>query len=302
MKTLLTRLRWLGSVLRECVEAYIADGAPVMGAAIAFYSVLALAPLLVLVVSAAGMAFGEASARVRMEAWLYRTLDGPGAELAVQLLEDVSATGSFTLPGLFGLGLAGFYTARLFNALQHTLNHIWNIEETRTDGMKGAVKNAVRKRALSILVMLVFGLLLFISLAIETALPIIGRQLSELPGSWYLYRSLVIASSILIVGIGVALVYRLLPDVKVEWKYVWGGAMLTAGLLGLGKFLLGMYLGGAAIQTAPGAAGSVFALLLWTYYSAQVFFFGAKLTQVVARKRGDGFGGLPPSLADANDE
>ena len=295
-QVLKTRAQWVGGVLRDTVEEYLADRAPLMGAAVAFYVVLSLAPLLVLVVGVAGLAFGEQGARVRMEAWIHRAFDGAAADVVVRILENAAAPGALTLPGIFGIVLALYYTARLFHALQHALNQIWNVEERVGQGMRRAVRDALRKRLLSFGAMIAFGALLLLSLAVETALPVIAQTVSELPGAWYLYRVLVFLFSTLVVGVAVAVVYRLLPNVRVKWSYVWGGAMFTGFLLVVGKVLLGLYLGSGAMLTVPGAAGSVFALLLWTYYSAQVFFFGAELTQVVARRRGHGFGAYPLSM------
>lgn len=291
-------LRWIVLVMRETVTEFLADKGPMMGAAIAFHAVLALAPLLVLLVSVAGFAFGEASARARMEVWIFRTFEGPAAHLAVQILDNATTPGTITLPGLFSTALAIYYTARLFHALQLALNHIWNIEQVPGEGVRGVVRSVVRKRILSFALMLTLGLLILLSLGIETALPALAGTFRELPGAWYLYRALVAIGSTLAVGVIVALVYRILPDVRVRSSYTWGGAMLTAGLLVIGKFLLGLYLATMSVMTVPGAAGSVFALLLWTYFSAQVFLFGAELTQVVARHRGHGFG-TPPAIRGA---
>ena len=285
-------------MVRETVEDYVADRGPMMGAAIAFYTVLALAPLLVLAVGIAGLAFGEASARTRMESWLRGTLDGAPAEVAVQFLESASAPVAATLPGLLGLGIAVYYAGRLFLALQHALNQIWNVQERTPRGVRMAVSSALRKRAGTFVALLAFGLLLLVSLAFETALPAIARSFSSLPGAWFVYRALVLIGSVLAMGLGVAVIYRLLPSVRIPWKYLWGGSMLTGTLLVAGKFLLGLYLGSGALETVPGAAGSVFALLLWTYYSAQVFLFGAELTQVAARQRGHPFGRPPAATQE----
>lgn len=296
MRGIETRARWVVSVLRDTVEAFMADRAPLLGAAVAFYAVLSLAPLLVLVVGFAGLAFGEQGARSRMIPWIHRAFDGAAADVVVRILENAAAPGAFTLPGLFSIVLALYYTSRLFNALRDALNQVWNVDERAAEGMRSAVREALRERLLGFGVMVAFGVLLLISLAVETALPVVAETVSELPGAWYLYRLLVLLVSTLVVGAAVAVVYRLLPSVYVKWRYVWGGALFTGFLLVVGKFLLGLYLGSGAVLTVPGAAGSVFALLLWIYYSAQVFFFGAEITQVVARRRGHGFGRAPPSL------
>lgn len=297
MRALRTHARWVGGVLRETVEEFIADRATLMGAAVAFYAVLALAPLLMLVIGIAGFAFGETAARAGMEVWINRAFEGAAAQVVRRLLQDASSPELLTLSGIFGIGLALYYTNRLFDALQHALNQIWNVPDKPSSSMKGAVQDVLRKRSVSFIVMIAFGLLLLASLALETVLAIIAEGVSQLPGSWYVYRALVVVGSAFVVGLAVAVVYRLLPSVRVRWHYIWGGAMITGTLLVLGKLLLGLYLGSGAMLTAQGAAGSVFALLLWIYYSAQVFFFGAELTQVVARRRGHGFGFEPLSTA-----
>jgi len=286
MRAWWTRLATVKSVLKETMAEYMRDKAPMMGAAVAFYAILALAPLLVLVVSGLGAAFGDAPVRASMERWIQHTFEGAAAQLCIEFLEGASAPGASTLPGIVGLVLTVYYAARLFYSLQVALNHVWNVEPLAQKGVRKVVVTVARQRGFAFLLMGAFGALMLISLAAETVLSVVSRTLSELPGFWYLYRGLVLLGSCILLSAGVAIVWMLLPDAKLRWRYVWRGALFTGVLLVVGKLLLGLYLGSKAVLSASGAAGSVFAMLVWIYYSAQVFFFGAELTQVVARRAG----------------
>jgi membrane protein len=286
MRVWLTRLGTIKAVLKETFAEYMLDKAPMMGAAVAFYAILALAPLLVLVVSVLGTAFGEVAVRASMTRWIQHTFDGAAAQLCIEFLEGASAPGATTLPGVVGLVLTVYYATRLFFSLQVALNHVWNVEALVQRGTRKAVVTAARQRGFAFLLMLAFGALLLLSLALDTALSVVARTLSELPGFWALYRVLVFVGSSVLMGAGVGIVWMLLPDAKLRWRYVWRGALFTGVMLVLGKLLLGFYLGSSVVLSASGAAGSVFAMLAWIYFSAQVFFFGAELTQVVARRAG----------------
>jgi membrane protein len=202
-------------------------------------------------------------------------------------LQDASAPGLGTVSGLVSFAFTLLSATRLFQSLQAALNHIWNIGELPNQGMKRVVAFVARKRALAFLLMLAIGMLVLASLAAEAALTIVDRRFGSLPGSWLVIRALEFVVSSTLVSVGVGSVYWILPDVRIAWRSVWVGALITGTSLVLGKVLLGFYLGGVATTTLQGAAGSIFALLLWVYLSANVFFFGAELTEVMARRRGD---------------
>lgn len=276
------------TVLSETVDEFNRDNASMMGAAIAFYTVLSLAPLLVVLVMMAGAAYGQDTARAYIVNWLEREVGGAPAQTIISVLQSASAPDSSALPGLVSLGLLLFGATRLFQHMQSAMNHVWNVRPKDTPSFRALARQLLRKRALSFLVLLAFGLLIVLSILGDTVLTIVAATIAELPGAWYVYRALTFVASVGIYSVGVGLAFELLPDVRLAFRDVWKGAVVTALMLTASKYLFGLYLSYGTVQSAYGAAGSVVALLLWIYLSAQVFFFGAELTQVYARLHGAG--------------
>jgi membrane protein len=272
-------------VLHMAVTDYFRDDAPLLGAGVAFWAVLSLSPMLVILVVVASLAYDGATARETMVTWLHQNVGGQAAESIIGALENASAPGAITVPGLISLGLMFWGATRFFSALQGALNKVWNVRPRRHQKVRHAVFHVARNRVMTFLLLMSLALLLMISLGVGTALPVIYGTMTGVPGAFYFYRVLDLVISTTIVSVGVGLVYMILPDVRVPWRYVWKGALVTGGLLIFCRVMLGWYLGRADMGSY-GAAGSLAALLLWIYFSTQFFFFGAELTQAYVRFRG----------------
>lgn len=257
-----------------------------MGAAVAFYAVLALSPLLVLAVTLMGYAFGEEAGRQQISQWVRREVGGQAGQTIIHLLEQSSAVSAMSWSGLVSIILVLLGASRLIVVLQYSLNQIWEVQPKESSSMKSKVLMVVKKRVTAFGLVLLLSLLLVVSLSIETALPALGGTFDWLPFSWLVSEIFVVALSWTLLAAIVAVIYSFVPDVKIEWRLAWRGAMVTAGLLMVGKLLFAWYLSQRLLTSTYGAAGSVVALLVWIYLSAQTFFLGAELVQAYARHHG----------------
>ncbi len=283
---LIRTLKTTWKVVHLAGTDFFRENAPLLGAGVAFWAVMSLSPLLVVLVVIAGFAYDAETVRQTLTTWLHQNVGGQAARSIIRVLEDVSAPGATTLPGLISLVLMLWGASRFFNALQLALNHVWNVRPQQHDKIKHMVLNVARKRALTFLLLMGLALLLLISLALTTALPVLRETLAWVPGAYYFYRLLDFVISTVVVSLGVGLVYAILPDVRVPWRYVWKGALATGALLVVCRVVLGWYLGRQGINSTYGAAGSLAALLIWIYFSTQAFLFGAELTQAYVRVLG----------------
>lgn len=277
-----TRIIW--NMTRQTMQAWLEDYAPSMGAALAYYTLFSLAPLLLIVISVAGMVFGEDAARGEIALQLRALMGDSGAKAVQDLLNSVHepATDSFaTAVGLL-LMLVGATT--VFGELQDALDRIWRVPARRqTSGWLALV----RARLLSFGMILAIGFLLTVSLVASAVLKVMGRWFEPVFGGWYVVMSTVDAiGSFLLVAALFAFIYKTMPRVRIQWRDVWTGALLTSLLFGLGKFLIGLYVGRSGVISGFGAAGSLVIVLLWVYYSAQIFLIGAEFTWVYTNTYG----------------
>lgn len=271
-----------GRILARTVQAFASDNIMRLGAALAFYTTVAVAPLLVLTIAMAGTVFGKDDARQQVIGEIER-LAGSQASVAVAAVNspDSPATGVF--PTLLGVGTMIFGILGVFNQLQDALNAIWRVPPKPALGWW----HFLRGRLFSLATVLVTGFLLLVSLVASAMLSWLGAQTAhrlELP-----VFGLELVNNAISFGVVTALfalVFRLLPDTPVRMQHVWIGAAVTALLFTAGKTGLGFYLGRASLTSAYGAAGSLLVLLLWCYYAAQIVFFGAEFTRVTALSNG----------------
>ena len=278
-------LRDMWQVLHMAGTEFAQENAPLLGAGVAFWAVLSLSPLLVILVVIVSFAYDAETARVAMTEWLHLHVGGQAAQTIISALDKASAPGATTIPGLLSLALMLWGASRFFHALQAALNQIWNVKPKKR-GVKRLVIHVARKRALTFALLLSLALLLLASLTLGTALPVVQRTMTGVPGAFYLYRALELLASTVIVSVGVGLIFMILPDVRIPFRFVWKGAFVTGAMLIIGKLLLSWYLNRQTLGSSYGAAGSLAALLVWIYFSTQVFFFGAELTQAYGRIRG----------------
>jgi membrane protein len=281
----------LWSLIRQTMSSWLNDYAPSMGAALAYYTLFSLAPLLLIVISVAGLVFGEDAARGEIALQLRLLMGDSGAKAVQEFLNSVSAPteGAFATAAGVLLVLVGSTT--VFAELQDALDRIWRAPvRSQSNGWL----TLVRARLLSFGMILAIGFLLCMSLILSTILKFMGRWFEPIFGAWYLILSVADAiGSFLLIATLFALIYKTMPRVRIQWKDVWTGALLTSLLFGVGKFLIGMYVSHSGIITGFGAARSVVIVLLWVYYSAQIFLIGAEFTWVYANT----YGSRKPAVA-----
>jgi membrane protein len=271
-------------LLKEAAWDWFDDSAPTLGAAVAYYTVFSLAPLFIIAVAIAGLVFGREAAQGQIFEQL-RVLIGDTSAAAMQdVVESANskpATGVFaTVIGFIALiiGASG-----VFAQLQASLNAIWRVEPKPGRGLWGLIQD----RVLSFGFILIVGFLLLISLILTAIIAFIGQWFGGfVPGVETLIQILNTILSVAIITLLFAMIFKFLPDVKIAWRDVWIGALITAGLFTAGKEILGLYLGKSGVASSYGAAGSLIVLLLWVYYSAQIVFFGAEFTKAYANKFG----------------
>jgi membrane protein len=269
-------------LVRDAVLAFVADEALSRGAAIAFYSVTSLAPVLFIVVAIGGLAFGEDAARGAVTAQLAGLTGKESADLVQAALQGAARRRDSILASMIGAVALLVTASGVFGEMQSALNVIWKAQPRAM-----TVSRLVRARMVSLGLVAALGFLLLVSLVISALLAALGSWLgsSQLLGKLVL-EVLNFLISYLMIGLMFAAIYKVLPDVRLAWRDVVVGAILTAVLFNLGKALIALYLARSAVASSYGAAGAVIILLLWIYYSAQIFLFGAELTKVYAARRG----------------
>lgn len=284
-------LRRIGRLGFWTVRAFINDNVPRLGAAIAFYTTIAVAPLLVLTLALAGLFFEKNEARERVFEQVEQ-LAGPRAVEAIESIEPPDARGANTLATSVGAVALVFGALRVFRQLQDALNEIWRVPPPSDKGWR----NFLKRHLLSFGLVVATGFILLVSLVVSAGLSWVAQQqvLSELPLFWS--RLVNIALSFAVITFLFATLFKLLPNAPVGWRDVWLGAAVTAVLFNLGKYALGLYLARATIASSYGVAGSLITLLLWTYYAAQIALLGAEFTRIENASAG---GRREPSAAGA---
>jgi membrane protein len=270
------------SIIEETFSSWMDIRAPRLGAALAYYTLFSVAPLVVVVVGVAGMAFGREAAQGQI---LWQIRDMVGTEGA-KVIQSLLAAAQKPSSGLFATGIGLLFllfgASGVFIELRDSLNYLWGVK-TPGSGVRGLVIS----RFFSFAMVLAVGFLLLVSLVLSAALAVLGKYLGGyLPMSEGLLHAVNLAISFIVFTALFALLYKVVPDLPVDWGDVWIGAAVTSLLFSLGKFLIGFYLGKAAVGSAYGAAGSLVVFLAWVYYSAQIFFLGAEFTHIFANRRG----------------
>jgi len=276
-------LKTVLKLAKETFNAWSDDNATRLAAALAFYTVLSIAPLLVVAVAVAGLVFGDDAARGKIAQELSNVV-GPSAGEGIQtLLSNARAPAEGILGGIVGVVVLLFGASGVFGELQSALNEIWEVEPKPGRGVLGIM----RDRFFSFSMVMGVAFLLLVSMVFSAALSAMGAFFTgALPGGEALWQAVNFVLSFSVIGVLFALLFKVVPDVKVSWRDVWPGALCTALLFSIGKFGLGMYLGRASVASPYGAAGSVVVLVIWVYYAAQILFLGAEFTRVYARFRG----------------
>lgn len=277
-------LRSFWALLKDAFSAWIGDRAPRMGAALSYYTAFSLSPLLIIAIAVAGLLFG----REAVEGYIVEQIGGLIGEETGRAIQTMIASSRRPAAGIIG-SVVGVLTLAIgasgvFAELQDSLNTIWKVQPKA----KGSgVLKIIRARFLSFAMVLTIGFLLLISLLVHAALAACGKFMGGLfPGTEALLHVINLVISFGVITLLFAMMFKMLPDVKIAWRHVWIGAGMTALLFTIGKFLIGLYLGKSGIASPYGAAGSLIVMLVWVYYSAQIFLFGAEFTHVYATRYG----------------
>jgi len=271
-------------LVKQVSKAWLDGYVLSMGAALAYYTMFSLAPLMLIVISVAGLVFGEEAARGEVQSQLTSLMGAQGARAVQDLLTSVPKRGEGQAATALGLLLLFVGATTVFGELQDALDRIWRVPAR---GSTSAWLTLVRERLLSFGMILAIGFLLMVSLVGSATLAAMGRRLEPVFGGWYgLAGAAGEFGAFVLAAVLFALIYKLMPRVQVQWKDVWIGALFTALLFTLGKVLIGLYVARSDVVSAFGAAGSLVVVLLWVYYSAQIFLIGATFTWVYANAFG----------------
>ncbi|XZN96696.1 MAG: YihY/virulence factor BrkB family protein [Microcoleus sp.] len=276
-------LKTVLSLLKQTFTEWQEDKAPTLAAALAYYTVFSLAPLLIIVIAIAGLVFGADAAQGQIVTQLQSLIGKDGAQTVQDLIVKASEPKSGMIATLVGVATLLWGASNVFTNLKEALNTIWNVSPPPGRGIWGFFQD----RILSFAMILGIGFLLLVSLVISALLAAVSYWLNgllHLPvGIWQIVD---FAISFGVVTLLFALIYKLLPDVDLAWNDVWIGSAITSVLFTIGKSLIGIYLGGSGVASTYGAAGSFVIILLWINYSAQILFLGAEFTQVWANRYG----------------
>jgi membrane protein len=251
-------------------------------AAVSYYTLLALAPLLLIVLAIAGMIFGREAVAGQLVTEMRGLVGDKGAEAIELVIQNASAPGSSRVSLALGVLMLMIGASGVFLQLQAALNRIWDVAAAPK---RSALWAFVRHRLVSMAMVLGLGFLLLVSLVISTALSAINAHYSTLLPWPIVWRALNEVGSLTVLTLVIAMIFKFLPDVRLAWRDVWLGALVTALLFTLGKNAIGAYLGRASIGSSYGAAGSLVVLVVWVYYAAMIFFVGAEITQVYGHWR-----------------
>ena len=285
--------KW-SALAKATVAAWVDDYAPSMGAALSYYTLFSLAPMLLIVIAVAGMVFGDEAASGEIFGQLRGLMGTDAAKTIEDLLTSVSEPKKGVAATIIGIVLLLIGATSVFGELQDALDRIWRAPaRDRSGGFLGLV----RARLLSFGMILGIAFLLMVSLVLGAATAALGKWWSGAFGSWeVLAQSVNIVLGFAVTTLGFAMIYKLMPRVRVQWRDVWLGAAVTALLFTIGRFLIGLYIGKSGIASGFGAAASLIVILVWVYYSAQIFLLGAEFTWIYARTFGskrDEAGNMP---------
>ena len=278
-------LAW--AMFKEAGSAWLGDNAPSLGAALAYYTIFSLAPVLIVVIAVAGLAFGREAAEGEILRQVQVLVGPAGAAIIQTIIQRANQPALGVIASTVGLIAVVVGASGAFLQLQEALNHVWKVKSKR----ESFWVSTLRKRSLSFGLVLGTGFLLLVSLALSAALAAVGTFMGHLlPIPAFLLESVNFLLSFAVITLLFAMIFKVLPDTEVAWGDVWIGAAVTAFLFTVGKMLIGLYLGESSVGSAYGAAGSLVVVLVWVYYSAQILLLGAEFTHVYATKHGSRVG------------
>jgi len=268
-------------LIKQTVKEWSEDKVPRLGAALAYYTMFSLAPLLIIAIAIAGLVFGEEAARGRITDELRTLINDDAAVMVEDLIANARRPGAGLVATIIGVVTLLLGASGVIGQLKDSMNTIWEVGPKPGRGILGLLKD----RFLSLAMVLGIGFLLLTSLVLSAGLDAVSEfAFGEDAG--FPLQALNFVASFAVITLLFAVIYKVLPDVKIAWRDVWIDALVTALLFNLGKFLIGVYLSRSTTASVFGAAGSLILILLWIYYSSQILFFGAEFTQVYANRFG----------------
>lgn len=276
-------LKCVWQLVKEMLSEWSEDKVPRLSAALAYYTIFSVAPILIIAIAIAGLVFGKQAAQGQIQQQIQGIVGQSGAQTIQDMIAHSRSKSSGIIATAVGLAALLFGATGVFAELHDSLNTIWGVKPRAGSG----IIQTLRERFLSFTMVLGIGFLLLVSLVISAALSAFGKYFSDLfPGMQLVAHLLNFAISFAVITLLFAMIYKILPQVEITWQDVWIGAASTAVLFVIGKSLIGFYLGKSSVSSSYGAAGALVIVLLWVYYAAQILFLGAEFTQVYARHFG----------------
>jgi membrane protein len=281
-------LKDAADLVTEAAQAWSDDNVPSMGAALAYYTLFSIAPLLLIVIAVAGLVFGEQAARGEVMDQLSDLIGLEGAVAVEDLLKRVNRPEEGGWAAVIGTLVLLVGATSVFAELHNSLNRIWKVPLPKSIPVWQSLWTVVRRRLLSLGLIMGLGFLSMISMVASAALAAMGKWWTPWLGDDFLMLAQLLNAllSYVLITVMFAVIYKWVPDIAIRWRDVWVGALITAALFSLGKSLIGLYLGRSAIGSAYGAAASLVVMMLWVYYSTQVFLMGAELSWAFSRRHG----------------
>jgi membrane protein len=280
-------LKNLPKLVKLTYKGWKEDNGSRLAAALTYYTVFSLAPMLIIAIAVAGLIWQRQAVQEQVLSQMQGLIGEQGKTFIAGLLDSASRPAQGIFATIVGLITLIFGALGVFNELHNSLNTVWDVPEKKVTGMWNSIKEVIMNRFLSFTMVLGIGFMLLVSLVISTGISALGNWV----GSFLPFQEVILQIINLIISIGIltlffGLIFKVLPDANIAWRDVWVGAVVTDVLFSIGKTLIGLYLGSTAVASSFGAAGSLVLLLLWIYYSAQILFFGAEFTQVYASEYG----------------
>jgi membrane protein len=277
-------MKGLWTLIKKTIQEWSEDGAPRLAAALSYYAIFSLVPLLVIAIGIAGLFFQQDQVQAQVGQQISAVVGAEAAETVMGWLDATATREGGIIATVLGFVALLFGATGFFGQLQTSLNIMWEVEPKPDRGIKGMV----RDRLLSFILILFIGLLLLVLMVLNTVLSTLGSFIEDLlPGGQIIWMLINYAINLALVVLLFAAIFKVLPDVQIRWRDVWMGALVTALLFVIGQILISLYLANAGVGSAYGAAGSAIIFLIWIYYSAQILFFGAEFTQVYAHRHGE---------------
>jgi membrane protein len=274
--------RWF-SLLKETFKAWREDKAARLGAALAYYTIFSIGPLLLVIIAIVGFVLGPQAAEGKLVSTISGVVGEQGAQVIQEAIKNASKPGAGILASVIGVVTLLLGATGIFGQLQDALDTIWKVEPPKGGGIMGTIK----ARAVPFLMLLGCGLLLFALLVANSVLAVLGKFVSNnLPGGAFLWEAVNFVITLGVLTLLFAMIFKFLPDTEIAWKDVWVGAALTSVLFAVGQLGLGFYLSITNVGSPYGAAGSLVVVLVWIYYSAQILLFGAEFTRIYAQHHG----------------